>query len=188
MTNNGTMGSLHRGFWNGPLPASFSFILSLFQTNNTIFTTICEKCPSSIPCWDSNPRSLDRKSPPVSTRPGLPPCMHWGSLEEHSQFLSLEAFFSGPSFKSKHFFHISKWSRLFWCEKSRVCSNVFLTKHNQIILYQQLSSQDKTFCVCRPGKHPQENLYGGKYAPPSEECVKEYLLVPPCFNDRLLMF
>ena len=147
MTNNGTMGSLHRGFWNGPLLASFSFILSLFQTNNTIFTTICEKCPSSIPCWDSNPRSLDRKSPPVSTRPGLPPCMHWGSLEEHSQFLSLEAFFSGPSFKSKHFFHISIWSRLFWCEKFRVCSNVFWQNTTRLFSINSCQVRIKPF-VC----------------------------------------
>ena len=32
-------------FLNGPNPASFSFILGLFQTNNTIFTTNkYEKC------------------------------------------------------------------------------------------------------------------------------------------------
>ena len=45
-----------------------------FQTNNTIFTTNqCEKCPSSIWRWDSNPRPLEHESPPITTRPGLPP-------------------------------------------------------------------------------------------------------------------
>ena len=47
-----------------------------FQTNNTILTTNqCEKmsCPSSIRHWDSNPRPLECESPPITTRPGLPP-------------------------------------------------------------------------------------------------------------------
>ena len=48
-----------------------------FQANIiTIFTTNqCEKmsCPSSIRRQDSNPRLLERESPPITTRPGLPP-------------------------------------------------------------------------------------------------------------------
>ena len=60
---------------NGPSTASFSFIFGLFQTNNkTIFTTNqCEKCPSSIRCWDLNPRPSKHESHPPSTGPGLPP-------------------------------------------------------------------------------------------------------------------
>ena len=48
------------------------FVLYLsFQTNITIITTNkCEKCPSSIQCWDSNPRLLEHESP-ITTRPGL---------------------------------------------------------------------------------------------------------------------
>ena len=63
-------------FKNGPSPASISFIFELFQTNNTIFTTIqCEQmsCPSSIRRRKSNPRPLECESPPMTTRPGLPP-------------------------------------------------------------------------------------------------------------------
>ena len=30
-----------------------------------------KKCPSSIKCWDSNPRPLERESLPITTRPGL---------------------------------------------------------------------------------------------------------------------
>ena len=63
-------------FKNGPSPASISFIFELFQTNNTIFTTIqCEQmsCPSSIRRRESNPRPLECESPPMTTRPGLPP-------------------------------------------------------------------------------------------------------------------
>ena len=39
-----TQGGTKTFFKNGPIPASFSFIFGLFQTNNTIFTAnICEK-------------------------------------------------------------------------------------------------------------------------------------------------
>ena len=58
-------------FLNGPSQASFSFIVGL-----SIFTrNACEKmsCPSSIRCWDSNPRPLNHESSPITTRPGLPP-------------------------------------------------------------------------------------------------------------------
>ena len=49
--------------------ASFSFILS-FQTNITILHQInVKKCPSSIRCWDLNPRSSQHESPPITTRP-----------------------------------------------------------------------------------------------------------------------
>ena len=61
---------------SGPCPASFSFIFGLFQKNNTIFTTNqCEKMssPSSIRRRDSNPWPFESESPPLTTRPGLPP-------------------------------------------------------------------------------------------------------------------
>ena len=32
-----------------------------------------KKCPYSIRCRDSNPQPLKRESPPITTRPGLPP-------------------------------------------------------------------------------------------------------------------
>ena len=57
-------------------PGLFFVYFWSFQTNNTIFTTNqCEKCPSSIRRWDSNPRPLERESTPITTRPGLPPLM-----------------------------------------------------------------------------------------------------------------
>ena len=61
---------------NGPIPASFSFIFGLFKQTIQFFTTNqCEKmsCPSSIRHRDSNPRPSERESPPITTRPGLPP-------------------------------------------------------------------------------------------------------------------
>ena len=62
-------------FKNGPSPASFSFNFGHFQTNiNTILQEIIvQKCPCSTQCWDSNPQPSEVKSPPVTTRPGLPP-------------------------------------------------------------------------------------------------------------------
>ena len=48
-------------------------LFSSFQTHITILTSKCEKCPSSIQCWDSNLRPYEHKSPPITTRPGLPP-------------------------------------------------------------------------------------------------------------------
>ena len=51
-------------------PPPLYCLFSSFQTNITIFiTNICEKCPSSI--W--YPRPSGHESPPITTRPGLPP-------------------------------------------------------------------------------------------------------------------
>ena len=53
-------------------PWPLFYLFSSFQTNVTIFTAnICEKCPSSIWCCDSNPQSSENESPPITTRPGL---------------------------------------------------------------------------------------------------------------------
>ena len=52
-----------------------SFIFGLFkQTSLKLFQQIyVKKCPSSIRCWDSNLQPLEHESPPITTRPGLPP-------------------------------------------------------------------------------------------------------------------
>ena len=51
----------------------FRLFLS-FQTFITIFTTkiLCEYCPFSILCWDSNTQPSEHEYPPITTRPGLP--------------------------------------------------------------------------------------------------------------------
>ena len=65
---------LLQSFLNGPTPASFIVYFWSFQTNITIFTTnICEKCPSSMWCWYSNPHPSEHEHPHIITRPGLPP-------------------------------------------------------------------------------------------------------------------
>ena len=61
---------------NGPSPLPLFHLISSFQTSITIFTTKkCEKCQSSIWCWDSNPQRSGYESPAITTRPGLPPFM-----------------------------------------------------------------------------------------------------------------
>ena len=59
-------------FLNGPTPASFC-LFSIFSNKQYNFTTnICEKCPCSIRCRDSNPQPSEHESLPITTRPGLP--------------------------------------------------------------------------------------------------------------------
>ena len=57
-----------RHFLNGPSQASFSFIFVCSNTHNKFSINKCEKCPSSIQCWDSNmsflPLPLDGCSRP----------------------------------------------------------------------------------------------------------------------------
>ena len=49
-------------------------LFSSFQTRITILTTNkCEKCPSSIWRLHSNPQPSEDESPPITTRPQLPP-------------------------------------------------------------------------------------------------------------------
>ena len=57
------------------IPGLFFVYFRSFQTNiNTILQqTNVKKCPSSIRRWDSNPWPSDHESPPITTRPGLPP-------------------------------------------------------------------------------------------------------------------
>ena len=62
-------------FKNGPTPASFLFIFGLFKQKSLQFLQQInvKKCPSSIWCWDWNPRPFEHESSPITTRPGLPP-------------------------------------------------------------------------------------------------------------------
>ena len=61
-------------FYKMGRPRPLFNLFSSFQTNITILQQInVKKCPSSIQCWDSNPRPLEHESPPITTRPGLLP-------------------------------------------------------------------------------------------------------------------
>ena len=58
-------------FFNGPTPASFSVFCPLTANITILTTNKCEKCPSSI--WDSKSQPSYYESPPLTTRPALPP-------------------------------------------------------------------------------------------------------------------
>ena len=94
------------GIFKWAIPASFLFIFSLFQTNiNPIFTTNqCEKSPSSIRYWDSNPRPSDCNYYPKTTKQGHPP--------KHSTC----------SFNNKKPVQLHKWSSL---SRTKVIRNRF---------------------------------------------------------------
>ena len=55
------------------IPGLLYRLFSVFLNKHYNFYNTCEKCPSSIRYQDSNPRPLGRESPPITTRPGLPP-------------------------------------------------------------------------------------------------------------------
>ena len=73
-------------FLNGPTPASFSFIFVFFKQTLQFFQQInVKKCPSSIRRQDSNSQPSDYESPPLTTRPGLPPYMCFMILVEKTK-------------------------------------------------------------------------------------------------------
>ena len=62
-------------FFKWAIPGLFLAYFRFFQTNITIFpTSKYERGPSRIQCWDLNPRPSEHASPPITTRPELPPC------------------------------------------------------------------------------------------------------------------
>ena len=76
-------------FLNVPTPASFSFIFSLFNQTTQFLPQINVKCPSRIRHRDLNSQSSDYESPPLTTRPGLPPYL--SSLDVTNKFQILHS-------------------------------------------------------------------------------------------------
>ena len=67
----------------------FFVYFCLFWTNITILTSNkCEKCPSSIWCWDSNLQPSEHESPPITTRPGVIIVIH--DMPKSYQFIPPE--------------------------------------------------------------------------------------------------
>ena len=60
---------------NGQISACFLIHFRLFKHTLQILQQICmwKDFPSSIQCRDSNSRPLEHESPPITTRPVLPP-------------------------------------------------------------------------------------------------------------------
>ena len=86
----------------------FSQILQFLQQINV------KKCPSSIRCWDSNSQPSENKSPPLTTRPGLPPgCGSVGT--------AVTSNCKGPKFKSSHWQKIilNVYCQLYWKEENK---------------------------------------------------------------------
>ena len=77
------------------IPGLFFVYFRFFKI--TIFTTyICEKCPSSILCWDSNPQPSDSEHHPITTRPGLPDRTNLTNFKHTG--LKLKGNFNWPNF------------------------------------------------------------------------------------------
>ena len=59
-------------FWKWAILGLFFIYFQSFHTNNANFTAKqCEKCPSSIWCYDSNSKPSASEFPTLTTRPGL---------------------------------------------------------------------------------------------------------------------
>ena len=80
-------------FFNGPSSASFSYIFVFSNKHYNSYNKCMWKilCSSSIWCRDSNPQSLEHQSPPLTTRPGLPPnCRKYLSTSNYFLFCFTE--------------------------------------------------------------------------------------------------
>ena len=60
-------------FKYGPSQASFQFIFDFSSKHYNFYNKLCEKCPSSIRCWDSNPQPSEHEPTPLTTRSALLP-------------------------------------------------------------------------------------------------------------------
>ena len=89
MVKQGNINSAYFLKMGQPRPL-LSFIFGIFkQTSLQNLQQInAKKCPSSIRCQDLNPWSLEHESPPISTRPGLPPNIAYFYLQWN--FVSLQ--------------------------------------------------------------------------------------------------
>ena len=71
-----------------------------------------KKCPSSEQCWNPNPRPSWHESPPISTRPGLPPSSRKVTKQE-IWFVSI-IFCIWNTLRAKYQFPKKLWN--FWME------------------------------------------------------------------------
>ena len=65
----------------------FVYFRSFSNKQCQFFNKLMWKCPSSIWCRDSNSQPSDYESPPLTTRPGLPPkvvlVLYWSIMTRH---------------------------------------------------------------------------------------------------------
>ena len=68
------LASFYFKMFNGPYPASFLLYFRSFSNKHyKFYNKLMCKGPSSIQCWNSNPRPSEQQSYPVTSRPGPPP-------------------------------------------------------------------------------------------------------------------
>ena len=90
-----------------PRPLS-SFIFGLFKQTLQFYNNVCEKCPSSIRYRDSNSQPFDYESPPLTTRPGLPPTIIFFSMLHFPQSDDTKIWLNSFLLLLRHFF--KKWA------------------------------------------------------------------------------
>ena len=83
---------IQRVFLNGPTPVSFSFIFIFSNTNDNFWQQLNVKNVHPVKwCRDSNSQPWEHESPPITTRPWLPPTstyvyiiLIWTDVVRHS--------------------------------------------------------------------------------------------------------
>ena len=181
----GYQGSVNLFFIKMGQPRPLFRLFRSFQTNIiTIFTTkICEKskCPSSIRCWDSKPRPLERESLPITTKAGLPPRaqsilgqVHAWQRIEFAQKIAA----SGPS-RNKNINWQSLW--VSW-ESGRFCVQ------RSAVWIQSLAKFDieHLFVNCLLYWKDENNEKVAGNGPLKRNCwaeiTKERILINPCWR------
>ena len=59
--------------WANPGPFYHLYLVLLNKQHFNFYNKYVKKCPSSIRYWDSNTQPIEHETPPITTRPGLPP-------------------------------------------------------------------------------------------------------------------
>ena len=143
-------------FKYGPTRPLFR-LFSFFQTNITFFiTNKCEKCPSRKQHYDSNLRPLEHESPPITTKPGLPPIFNQSfallSLLEKilalfALFQPITSLFSSKMCRNNLASQMNRGrlsERRGWCR----CARIRLKRSTEDIFWQKLVTDINSFCTC----------------------------------------
>ena len=73
-----------RAIFSSAIPGLFFIYFRLFKQALQFLQQInVKQCPSSIRHWDSNPQPLEIESPPITTRPGLPPVKKFVTVSDY---------------------------------------------------------------------------------------------------------
>ena len=128
-------------------PGLFFVYFRLFKQTLQFFTTNkCEKCPSSIWCRDSNPQPSEYESPPITTRPGLPPF-------ERAKFIRFAA-------KRNH---LKKCQESFWWDNGALVRRIVSPRLCTVIFFISLLKTDRAWinlkCQERDGRERKKTRF-----------------------------